>query len=74
MHRDAGYVPRQRSGQVPLAEGSAPHNLDYSRQHVGISQTGADGPATTPGLDSSLEPSIAHTLPLNKQTPKPIPN
>ena len=70
MHRDAGYLPRQRSGQVPLPEGSAPHNLDHSRQHVGIIQTGADGLATTPGLDSSHRPSIAYPLPLTNQ-PKP---
>ena len=59
MHRDAGYLPRQRSGQVPLPVGSAPHNPDRGRQRVGISQPGADGPATTPGLDSSHGPSIA---------------
>ncbi len=61
------YLPRQRSGHVPLPVGSAPHNPDHSRQRVGISQTGADGSATTPGLVSSHGPSIACPLP-NKQT------
>ena len=57
------HVPRQRSGHVPLTEGSAPHNPDYSRQHVGIIQPGADGSATTSGLVSSPGPSIACPLP-----------
>ena len=71
MHRDAGYVPRQRSGQVPLPVGSAPHNPDHSRQHVGTSQPGADGSASTPGLDSSPGPSVAcpSITDINPQTP-----
>ena len=62
------YLPRQRSGQVPLPVGSAPHNPDHSRQRVGISQPGADGPATTPGLDSSHGPSIAYPSPTQTKT------
>ena len=61
------YVPRQRSGQVPLPEGSAPHNPDRSRQHVGIIQPGADGTAT-PSLVSSHR--TLHRLPL-QNTHKP---
>ena len=65
MHRDAGYVPRQRSGQVPLTVGSAPHNPDRSRQHVGIIQPGADGSAATHGLVSSHR--TFHRLPLQNR-------
>ena len=66
------HLPRQRSGQVPLTVGSAPHNPDHSRQHVGIIQPGADGSAATPGLVSSHGPSIACPLPTDKtETPSP---
>ena len=68
------HVPRQRSGQVPLPEGSATHNPDHSRQRVGIGQTGADGSAATSGLDSSHGPSIACPLPIKTETNTPKPN
>ncbi len=65
------YLPRQRSGQVPLPVGSAPHNPDHSRQRVGIIQPGADGSAATHGLVSSPGPSIAYLPSTNKpETPK----
>ena len=67
------YLPRQRSGHVPLPVGSAPHNPDHSRQRVGISQTGADGSAATSGLDSSHGPSIAYLPPTTKTTPPKLP-
>ena len=64
------HVPRQRSGQVPLPVGSAPHHPDHSRQRVGISQPGADGSATS-GLDSSPGHSIACPSQTNKtETPQ----
>ena len=64
------HLPRQRSGQVPLPVGSAPHNPDHSRQRVGIGQPGADGPAATSGLDSSHR--AFHRLPFQSK-PKPTP-
>ena len=59
------HLPRQRSGQAPLPVGSAPHNPDHSRQHVGIIQPGADGSAATPGLVSSHR--TFHRLPLQNR-------
>ena len=67
MHRDAGSErPPQAASSTSAVRscaahelGSAPHNPDHSRQHVGIIQPGADGSAQTPGLVSSHGPSIA---------------
>ena len=80
MHRDAGSErPPQAASSTSAVRscaahelGSAPHNPDHSRQHVGIVQPGADGSAQTPGLVSSHGPSIACPKPRqDNQNPTP---